>query len=302
MSGKQTEHAQQDLRCRRGLGRSRNEVAHKLGERMVQIHHLLRPQRKHMLQSPRRTQTLAQVVDHHVSMLGFDDERQQLLNADEGGLIHLRASGGDGQLFHRRRQTLGEHGIGSLGRRILVVSQEFQQEGQPRKGLLLLAGLRRGRPTALHPPKEFQQPFLPLRLQSGILPHQPLEIILEAQHNLLGLGPGIESLIRGQIVKERQGGLAELAHDALAGHLALDEATVGAHNARGEKQFRLLDQGLDHGRLEGGSKLTRCSTTGLMAFRSACLRSSRLLSRAGLGTTSIFPLSRPTHTSHTSAL
>jgi hypothetical protein len=98
---------------------------------------------------------------------------------------------------------------------------------------------------------------------------QRLEVALERQHDLLGLGPGIQLGIGGHVAEEAERRLAELAHDALARHLAFEEATACPHHPRREEQLRLrrqraqqlrldrrvqLDQFLDQ-RLHGGHQV-----------------------------------------------
>ena len=84
----------------------------------------------------------------------------------------------------------------------------------------------------------------------GILFEQRFKLILERQHDFLGLGPRIEPRVGGHVVEKDEGLLAEIADDALARQLALHEGAVGADDARGKELFRLLDQGLQHVGLE----------------------------------------------------
>ena len=74
-----------------------------------------------------------------------------------------------------------------------------------------------------------------LRQKRGILLKEGFEVAFEGQHDLLPLRVRVELGIGGHVLEEDQGLFAELPEDALAGHLAFDEAAVSPHHSRGEE-------------------------------------------------------------------
>ena len=73
----------------------------------------------------------------------------------------------------------------------------------------------------------------------GFSLEQILEIILEGEHDFLRLRARIVFHVGRDVLEETERLGAELAEDALARQLALDEAAIGAAHRRGEEIVRL---------------------------------------------------------------
>ena len=77
-----------------------------------------------------------------------------------------------------------------------------------------------------------QQVLAPGGGQARVSLQQRLEIVLEAQHNLLRLRTRIQLGVGRQVVEKDQGLFAEFAQDALPGHVALHKTTIAPHYRR----------------------------------------------------------------------